>query len=216
MATRGHQRSAADFLPPDADDLDQLRGAAAGCRGCDLYRDATQTVFGDGSPDARALLLGEQPGDREDVAGEPFVGPAGRLLDRALAEAGISRDQTYLTNAVKHFKFVPPERGKRRLHKQPSAAEVAACKPWLVAELRVVRPEVVVLLGATAGKALYGSSFRVGDRRGTVFALPEIEGIEGLAVATVHPSSVLRADDRDAAYAAFVADLAVVAEVLAH
>ncbi|WP_229686719.1 UdgX family uracil-DNA binding protein [Longimycelium tulufanense] len=206
--------SAAEYVPATAG-LGELRAAAASCRGCDLYRNATQTVFGAGDRNARVFLIGEQPGDREDIAGEPFVGPAGRLLDRALAEAGVDRTRTYVTNAVKHFKFVPPERGKRRLHKQPSAAEVSACKPWLLAELRLIRPEVVVLLGATAGKAVFGPKFRVGEHRGVPVDMPELDGERyGMAVATVHPSAVLRADDREAAYQGLVDDLRVVARLL--
>ncbi|MEV4562273.1 UdgX family uracil-DNA binding protein [Nonomuraea sp. NPDC049419] len=190
---------AASFVP-DRLDLASLRTAAAGCEGCDLYRDATQTVFGEGPERARFMLVGEQPGDQEDRRGHPFVGPAGRVLDRGLEEAGIARDEVYLTNAVKHFSFTP--RGKRRIHQKPTAAEIDACHPWLDAELAAVRPEVVVVLGATAARALLGPSFRVTRHRGEAVPLGE-----AVAVATVHPSAVLRAPDRDAAYADFLADL---------
>ncbi|MET8869171.1 UdgX family uracil-DNA binding protein [Nonomuraea sp. NPDC004580] len=190
---------AASFVP-DRLDLASLRTAAAGCEGCDLYRDATRTVFGEGPERARFMLVGEQPGDQEDKRGHPFVGPAGRVLDRGLEEAGIARDEVYLTNAVKHFSFTP--RGKRRIHQKPTAAEIDACHPWLDAELAVVRPEVVVVLGATAARALLGPSFRVTRHRGEAVPLGE-----AVAVATVHPSAVLRAPDRDAAYAEFLADL---------
>ncbi|MFC0549130.1 UdgX family uracil-DNA binding protein [Kutzneria chonburiensis] len=174
---------------------------------CDLYKDATQTVFGDGPGTARVMMIGEQPGDREDVAGEPFVGPAGRLLDRALAEVGIDRAEVYLTNAVKHFKFTLPERGKRRIHKKPSQGEITACKPWLLAELDRVKPKLVVFLGVTAASALLGKDFRLTEQRGRIVELAQ--GIP--AVATVHPSAVLRAPDREAAYQGLVADLTVVA-----
>jgi DNA polymerase len=192
---------------PSRGGLAALRRAAADCHGCDLYKDATQTVFGDGPGTARLMMVGEQPGDREDVAGEPFVGPAGKLLDRALADAGIDRAEVYLTNAVKHFKFTLPERGKRRIHKKPSQGEISACKPWLLAELDRVRPELVVLLGATAAAALLGKDFRLTERRGELVELAQ--GIP--AVATVHPSAVLRAPDREAAYQGLVADLVVAA-----
>ncbi|WP_215453801.1 MULTISPECIES: UdgX family uracil-DNA binding protein [unclassified Streptomyces] len=203
------------FLPSRGG-LPAHRRAAADCRGCPLYEDATQTVFGKGDGSARLLLVGEQPGDQEDRQGEPFVGPAGRLLRRALDEAGIEWETTYVTNAVKHFKFTrPPGGGKRRIHKAPDLREVAACRPWLLAELRLVRPEIVVALGATAGKALLGGSFRVTKDRGTLLPLPA-EGSRGAyVVATLHPSAVLRADDRDAAYAGLVSDLRVAAEALA-
>ncbi|NRQ30740.1 UdgX family uracil-DNA binding protein [Nonomuraea sp. NN258] len=190
---------AAQFLP-DRRDLGALRGAAACCEGCDLYRNATQTVFGEGPARARFMLVGEQPGDQEDLRGHPFVGPAGRILDKGLQEAGIARDDVYLTNAVKHFSFVP--RGKRRIHQKPTAAEIDACHPWLDAELSVVRPEVVVVMGATAARALLGRAFKVTQHRGEAVPLGE-----ALAVPTIHPSAVLRAPDRDAAYAGFLADL---------
>lgn len=192
---------------PTRGGLPALRRAAADCRGCALYKDATRTVFGEGPSDARLMLVGEQPGDQEDLAGKPFVGPAGRLLDRALDEAGIDRGEVYLTNAVKHFKFTLPERGKRRIHKKPSQGEVAACRPWLLAELDRVEPELVVCLGATAALALLGPEFRITRQRGELVELET--GIP--AVATVHPSAVLRAPDREEAYQGLVADLTVAA-----
>ncbi|MCW7946609.1 hypothetical protein AAW14_32675 [Streptomyces hygroscopicus] len=203
---------ASPFLPRDGG-LDAYRRAAAKCQGCPLYENATQTVFGRGDPSARVVLVGEQPGDQEDRQGEPFVGPAGRLLDKALAEAGIDRGSAYVTNAVKHFKFTVPERGKRRIHKPPTLREMSACRPWLGAELDLVRPEVVVALGATAGKALLGGSFRVTKDRGSLLPMPGAEQ-ERYVVATVHPSAILRADDREAAYAGLVSDLKVAARVL--
>jgi len=217
-ATPGGDRpTAAPFVPLTAD-LRALAGAAAGCRGCHLHEAATQTVFGEGGAGARVVLVGEQPGDQEDRRGAPFVGPAGRLLDTVLAEAGIDRSQAYVTNAVKHFKFTVS--GKRRIHASPDAAEVAACKPWLVAELRLLAPEVVVLLGATAGKAVFGPSFRVTKSRGLLLPWPPTDEPEegrygGFALATIHPSAVLRADDREAAQAGLVADLKVAAGALA-
>ena len=201
--------TAAAFLPPDPGDLAALREAAAGCRGCPLHEDATQTVFGRGGTSARLVLVGEQPGDVEDREGLPFVGPAGRELVAALDEAQVDRSDVYVTNTVKHFKF--RAQGKRRIHATPDAYEVAACTPWLQAELVAVRPELVVLLGATAGKAVLGSSFRVTQSRGQLLTTPG-----GLSVVpTIHPSAVLRADDRQAAHDGLVADLRVVAQVLA-
>jgi DNA polymerase len=193
-------------VAPELDDLDALRAAAAACTGCELHGPATQTVFGAGPASAWLMFVGEQPGDREDQAGEPFVGPAGRLLDRALEEAGIDRDETYVTNAVKHFRF--ERQGSRRIHKTPGVTHIRACRPWLDAELRVVRPAVLVTLGATAAKALLGSSFRITASRGQVL---EWEGYD--LVPTVHPSSILRGEpaQREAAFAALVADLRVVA-----
>ncbi|MFJ8112640.1 UdgX family uracil-DNA binding protein [Streptomyces sp. NPDC096132] len=206
------QYTAEPFLP-ERRTLTGLREAAASCRGCPLHRDATQTVFGAGNAHARVMLVGEQPGDQEDRQGKPFVGPAGKLLDRALAEAGIDPGDAYVTNAVKHFKFTQSEPRKRRIHKAPSLRETAACGPWLAAELAVVEPELIVVLGATAGKALLGSSFRVTEVRGTVLE-EEIHGRRERLVPTVHPSSVLRADDREAAYRGLVEDLKVAARVL--
>jgi uracil-DNA glycosylase len=201
--------SAEEFLP-ESRDLAALRRAAKGCKGCPLWAPATQTVFGEGPADVRVVLVGEQPGDREDREGHPFVGPAGRVLDRALDEAGIDRGATYVTNAVKHFKFV--ERGKRRLHKSPSRSEVLACRPWLDAELAALSPDVVVPMGAVAAQALLGPSFRVTRQRGEVLPL---DG-DLVAVATVHPSSILRGpeEDREQNFAALVADLEVVADRL--
>ncbi|MEU9148755.1 UdgX family uracil-DNA binding protein [Streptomyces sp. NPDC048349] len=214
----GQGYDATPYLP-DRGGLPSLRRAAAGCQGCPLFRDATQTVFGKGPAHARLMLVGEQPGDQEDVQGEPFVGPAGRLLRRALEEAGLGDEDAYLTNAVKHFKFTTAPRGKRRIHKAPSLREMTACRPWLVEELRLVAPEVLVVLGGTAGKALLGSSFRVGERRGMLAPMPPLDGgkgdgVPGQMLATVHPSAVLRADDREAAFAGLVADLSVAATVL--
>ncbi|MFE6336206.1 UdgX family uracil-DNA binding protein [Streptomyces sp. NPDC057798] len=208
--------TAEPFLPEDPEKatLTALRRAAAGCQGCPLYRDATQTVFGAGKATAHVMLVGEQPGDQEDRQGRPFVGPAGKLLDRALAEAGIDPDDTYVTNAVKHFKFTQAEPKKRRIHKAPSLREMTACAPWLAAELALVEPELIVVLGATAGKALLGSSFKVTQVRGTVLE-EEIHGRPERLVPTVHPSSVLRADDREAAFQGLVSDLKVAARVLA-
>ena len=200
--------TATEVSPPDTTDVRRLRSAASGCQSCPLYRDATQTVFGIGPATATVLAVGEQPGDREDVAGEPFVGPAGRLLDKAFEEAGFDRRSIYLTNAVKHFKFTRDERGKRRIHQKPSRGELTACRPWLLAELRAVRPDLVLVLGATAAQALLGPTFRLTRHRGEHIDPPaDIADIVGTAVATVHPSSVLRAPDRDKAYAAFVDDL---------
>ena len=204
--------TAEPFVPEGAG-LTALRRAAADCRGCPLHRDATQTVFGAGAANARVMLVGEQPGDQEDRQGKPFVGPAGKLLDRALADAGIDPDEAYVTNAVKHFKFTRAEPRKRRIHRAPSLREMTACGPWLAAELALVEPELIVVLGATAGKALLGSSFRVSEVRGTVLE-EEIHGRPQRLVPTVHPSSVLRADDREAAYRGLVADLKVAARVL--
>lgn len=195
--------SAADFLP-ERHTLKALREAARSCRGCPLYQNATQTVFGEGDPHARLVLVGEQPGDREDIEGKPFVGPAGALLDRCLIEAGIDRDVVYVTNAVKHFKWEP--RGKRRIHKKPSAREQAACRPWFNAELEAVKPALVICLGATAAQSLLGSKFRVTQDRGKVLHTPGLPPV----LATVHPSSILRAPDDEArheARAGFIDDL---------
>ncbi len=211
MASSG----AAEFVP-DTDDLTVLSDASQSCKGCDLYRNATQAVFGEGSSKAKVFFVGEQPGDQEDKAGHPFVGPAGRLLDKALVAAGIDRESVYVTNAVKHFKF--EERGVRRIHKTPSRTEVVSCQPWLLTELSAVKPDVVVLLGATAAKSLMGSSFRLTAHRGEVLRLPTDDkkvdlDIDPQVVATLHPSAVLRGppDDREKAFDALVDDLRVVA-----
>jgi uracil-DNA glycosylase family protein len=203
--------TASDFIPPRAS-LKTLRAASAGCRGCDLWVNATQTVFGEGPASARVMLVGEQPGDQEDRQGHPFVGPAGRLLDAALEKAGIDRTQVYITNAVKHFKFVRQELTKRRLHKKPSAGEVKACNPWLREEIRVVQPEVIVALGSTAAQALLGRSFRVTQHRGELVQ----SDWAGAVVPTVHPSAVLRAPDdaREQARRDFFRDIARVGMTL--
>jgi len=187
--------------------LDELRQAAAGCRACDLYKTATQVVFGEGPEEAEAMFVGEQPGDQEDKLGRPFVGPAGKLLAKALADAGIERERVYLTNVVKHFKWVA--RGKRRIHQKPNWSEVAACKPWFEAELETVRPRVLVCLGATAAQALLGRQFRVSRERGVPVASDLAEHV----LATVNPSSILRGDPetREREYGALVSDLSVVA-----
>ncbi|WP_101950007.1 UdgX family uracil-DNA binding protein [Mycobacterium sp. 3519A] len=207
--------TAADFVP-DTRDLDTLEEASHGCKGCDLYINATQTVFGAGARDADMMLVGEQPGDQEDKAGAPFVGPAGRLLDRALAAAGVDRDRLYVTNAVKHFKFTLAERGKRRIHKTPSRTEVVACRPWLFAEMMSVEPDVVVLLGATAAKSLMGNDFRLTQHRGEALHLPETEVFDPRVAVTVHPSSVLRGppEDREKAFEGLVSDLRFAAGLL--
>ena len=192
--------------------LEKVRLAAAECKACDLWKCGTQTVFGEGTETAGLMLVGEQPGDKEDLAGRPFVGPAGRILDQALDEAGIDRADVYVTNAVKHFKWEP--RGKRRLHKRPDAAEVTACRPWLDKEIELVKPRVVVCLGATAAQALLGRSFKVTKQRGELF--PQEAG--HVITATVHPSSILRAPDaaaRESELAAFTEDLRQVAKHLA-
>ena len=201
---------ATPFLP-DRKSLSALREAAAGCRGCHLWRGATQTVFGEGMKKARVVLVGEQPGDREDRAGKPFVGPAGRELDRGLEAAGIDRAEAYVTNVVKHFKF--EERGTRRIHKTPRRFEIEACLPWLEEELALLSPEALVLLGATAGKALLGSSFKVTQARGK----PIESDLAPLVTATIHPSAILRGPDdatRAAEREAFAADLRLVADAL--
>jgi uracil-DNA glycosylase len=211
MARASATASAADFIPPNPT-LETLRAAAAGCRGCDLWINATQTVFGEGAADAAVVFVGEQPGDQEDRAGRPFVGPAGRLFDEALDSAGLDRDLVYVTNAVKHFKFVRNELIKRRLHKKPSTAQVRACSPWLREEVRLIGPKVVVALGSTAAQALLGNSFRVTKHRGEVME----SAWAGPVIATVHPSSVLRApeDVRADAKREFFRDLRKVAEFM--
>lgn len=222
MTARPSYAGAERFLPARRS-MASLRSAVQGCEGCDLFRDATQAVMGDGPARPRVVLVGEQPGDSEDREGEPFVGPAGRLLDRALAEAEVDPAVTYETKVVKHFRFERAAGGKRRIHKKPSQGQVDACLPWLGAELHVARPDGVVLLGATAAHAVLGASFRLTAERGRVLDWPD-EGAISLpeerrptwALATVHPSSVLRSRERDRDFAAFVADLRVVAELLAR
>jgi uracil-DNA glycosylase family protein len=201
--------TAAPLVPPNPT-LRKLRDAAADCQACPLWKTGTQTVFGEGTQTAQVMLVGEQPGDREDIEGRPFVGPAGRLLDNALAEAGIDRKLAYVTNAVKHFKWTP--RGKRRIHQKPSWAEIAACRPWLDAELDVVKPKVLVPMGATAAQALLGRQFRVTKDRGR----PVESELAPVVIATVHPSSILRAEDeeREREYQALVEDLRTVAGAL--
>src|SRR6202045_1767293 len=202
---------AEQFLPEDRS-LDSLAAAASSCHGCALYQNASQTVFGHGHPDAPIMLVGEQPGDREDVEGLPFVGPAGRLLARALGDAGIDPELTYQTNAVKHFKFTRKST-KRRIHQKPNRTEVVACRPWLVAEIETLQPQVIVCLGATAAQSLPGAAFRVPAHRGEVIQLPAAVDVEltpePIVVPTVHPSAVLRdrSESRDEAYKLFVADL---------
>jgi DNA polymerase len=203
---------AAQFVPK-SDDLDELRLAAASCRGCDLYRDASQTVFGRGPRSARAVLVGEAPGDQEDLQGAPFVGPAGEVLDRALVEAGLPRNELYVTNAVKHFKFIRTP--KRRIHQTPGTVEMGACRPWLQAELALIRPEMVVCLGGTAAKALLGGDFRIMKQHGQIFF---DTGWAPKAMATLHPSAVLRAEDaagQDRLYAMLVTDLRLVSREIA-
>ena len=203
--------STAEPFLPDSDQLPALARAAADCRGCELYQNATQTVFGRGKAGSPLMLVGEQPGDVEDQRGEPFVGPAGKLLDRALAEAGIDAGRVFMTNAVKHFRWKPDERSKRRIHQKPSAGNVRACRPWLAAELRAVHPELVVALGATAAQSLLGSGFRLTQHRGSVLDA-ELDGLRFSVLATIHPSAVLRAPDRDEALAGLVTDLRAAAE----
>src|SRR4051812_21385050 len=202
--------SAADFLPA-RESLKALREAAAGCRGCDLYEDATQTVFGEGRKSARLVLVGETPGDREDLAGHPFVGPAGRELDKALERAGVDRREAYVTNAVKHFRF--QERGKRRIHQRPDGRHIKACRPWLEAELRQVRPEALVVMGAVAAQSLLGNTFRVTRNRGELLDTD----LAPIVVATIHPSAILRErtdEDRIRQREAFTQDLQVAADAL--
>jgi DNA polymerase len=214
MATTDTEPGAQQFVPADAHSIDALRAAAPGCRGCELHAGATQVVFGRGAPHARLVLVGEQPGDVEDQQGLPFVGPAGHLLRKAVDDAGIDPATIYLTNTVKHFRF--EQRGKRRIHQTPGPQHITACRPWLVAEFALLRPELVVALGATAAKALFGPAFRVTRSRGELLAWPasaahpeDFPVGELQAMATIHPSAVLRADDRDGAYDGLVADLKV-------
>ncbi len=213
MGKKKAEHPAAAELIPAHPTLERLRDRAAGCQACDLWERGTQTVFGAGKPKAVIMLVGEQPGDREDIAGLPFVGPAGQLLDRALAEAGIDRRDVYVTNVVKHFKWEP--RGKRRIHAKPNATEIAACRPWLEAEIAVVRPRAIVCLGATAAQALLGRGFKVSERRGTPVESP----LAPVVTATVHPSSLLRAPDGETRHremARLVGDLARVRDLLAR
>src|SRR5918994_7252143 len=204
--------SAAEWVPPNAD-IEELRAAAVACKGCELWEPATQVVFSAGSPRAALALVGEQPGDVEDRQGIPFVGPAGSLLQRALADVGVSASDVYVTNAVKHFRFT--ERGKRRIHATPQVTHIQACRPWLEAELSSVDPSLIVCLGATAVRSLLGTGFRVSKQRGQVLELPTPVG-QRQVLATVHPSSVLRAtgEDRDVAYSSLVDDLRVAAEAI--
>jgi DNA polymerase len=197
-------REERDAALPQAGSIDELRELAVGCRACELWRNATQTVFGEGPAQARVLVVGEQPGNSEDLEGVPFVGPAGRLLDRALVDAGIDRNHVYVTNVVKHFKWRRAPSGKRRIHAKPDSGEISACRPWLEAEVARIRPELIVALGATAAQALLGRSFRVTRQHGEV-----LDSDLGPTLATIHPSAILRAPDdaRDAAYDGMVADL---------
>lgn len=195
--------------------ISELRHTAANCKACDLWKNATQTVFGEGSPKARIMFVGEQPGDQEDRAGHPFVGPAGKLLDEALDQAGINRAEVYVTNVVKHFKWTSAERGKRRIHQKPGYSEIQACRPWLDAELRLIKPEILVCLGATAAQSLLGRTFSVNRQRGQ-----RVESsLAPYVTATVHPSSILRAPDsksRELQMRAFIKDLAKIAKLTAH
>ena len=205
MAQRNLLDEGAAPLVPARPTLKKLNEAAAGCKACPLWKTGTQTVFGEGSPKSDVMFVGEQPGDQEDKAGAPFVGPAGKLLDRALEEAAIDRSSTYVTNVVKHFKW--KAQGKRRIHQKPNWSEIAACMPWLETELAVVKPQVLVCLGATAAQALLGRQFRVTQHRGEALT----SDLAPVVMATVHPSSILRADDREAEFSAFVDDLRTVA-----
>jgi uracil-DNA glycosylase len=220
MARNEDPPGAQKWVPPNAEELDELKAAAAHCEGCELYQNATQTVFGRGAANARVVFVGEQPGDVEDKQGLPFVGPAGRLLREAVDDAGIDASSVYITNAVKHFRF--ELRGKRRIHQNPGPAHITACRPWLVSEFALLKPELVVVLGATAAKALLGPSFRVTKSRGQLMSWPasahhpeDFPVAEIQALATIHPSAVLRADDRDAAYRGLVDDLKVAQGALA-
>lgn len=210
MARNKPEKSAAELIP-DHPSLPSLREAAADCKACDLWKRGTQTVFGEGRRRAKVLFVGEQPGNEEDLTGKPFVGPAGRLFDSALEKAGIDRSQTYVTNVVKHFKWEP--RGKRRIHKKPNAGEIAACRPWLEAEIALIKPDVIVALGATAAQALLGPKFRVTKQRGEFLA----SNLAPYVMATVHPSSILRAPDEETRrldLSLFIADLKKLVRVL--
>lgn len=213
MARSAVAAPTAEPFVPGSRDLARLRAAARACEGCPLHEPATQTVFGEGPPDAPLVLVGEQPGDKEDLAGRPFVGPAGAVLHRALEELGVDPQQAYLTNAVKHFSF--QQRGKRRIHRTPSLTDLVACKPWLEAELEALRPDVVVCLGATAARSVLGPSVRVMRDRGRVLRGDESGGLPA-AVVTTHPSAVLRATDRAVAYRGLVEDLRVAVDQLAR
>ena len=207
---RSDYPGARPFVPEELT-RNSLTEAVQTCRGCDLFENATQAVFGAGEQTATLMLVGEQPGDVEDRAGEPFVGPAGRLLDQALVEAGIDRTQVYVTNAVKHFRF-RSDGGKRRIHQGPAQWQIAACQPWVLAELDFVQPEGVVLLGSTAGKSFFGSSFRVGEQRGQRVMLPARPDV--WSIATIHPSAALRAENREELFAGLVVDLKAAAQLL--
>jgi uracil-DNA glycosylase len=210
MAKRSNPGPANPLLPFHGN-LEDLKKAAKNCQACDLWKRGTQTVFGEGAPNAKIMFVGEQPGDQEDLEGRPFVGPAGKLLDRALEDAGIDRKKVYVTNAVKHFSWEP--RGKRRIHKKPNAVEIAACRPWLDAEIAALRPKIIVLLGATAAQSLLGRDFRVTQHRGE-FLKSELAPH---VMATVHPSSILRAPDEQARHDAmkqFITDLKKIARIL--
>jgi DNA polymerase len=206
-----HLQSTAARLIPPSPTLDKLRKAAACCKACDLWKKGAQTVFGEGAAPASVMFVGEQPGDKEDLAGRPFVGPAGRVLDEAFEAAGINRSEVYLTNIVKHFSWVPDQRGKRRIHKKPRYSEIEACRPWLDAEVKVTRPQVIVCLGATAAQALLGKNFSVTRQRGQFIPSP----LAPYVMATVHPSSILRAPDevsRREQKQAFIRDLKIAAD----
>lgn len=209
MAKAGAAEKTLEFLPDELS-YRALKAASMECRGCDLYKNATQTVFGEGRVSSGVIFVGEQPGDEEDLTGRPFVGPAGRLFDKALEEAGIDREKIYLTNTVKHFKWKP--KGKRRIHEKPNASEIHACDPWLRSEIALIKPHVLVCLGATAAQALLGKQFRVTQMRGQWLDSP----LAKKTIATIHPSAILRTPDdlRDKAYSDFVSDLVMVAQVI--
>ena len=209
MAKAGAAEKTLEFLPDELS-YRALKAASMECRGCDLYKNATQTVFGEGQISSGVIFVGEQPGDEEDLTGRPFVGPAGRLFDKALAEAGIDREKIYLTNAVKHFKWKP--KGKRRIHEKPNASEINACDPWLRSEIALIKPRILVCLGATVAQTLLGKQFRVTQMRGQWLDSP----LAKKTIATIHPSAILRTPDdlREKAYAEFVSDLVVIAEAI--
>jgi uracil-DNA glycosylase len=211
MAKAGAAEKTLEFLPDELS-YRALKAASQECRGCDLYRNATQTVFGEGKISSGVIFVGEQPGDEEDLTGRPFVGPAGRLFEKALAEAGIDRGDIYLTNTVKHFKWKP--QGKRRIHQKPNVSEINACDPWLRSEMALIKPRILVCLGATAAQALLGKQFRVTQMRGQWLDSPLAKNV----IATIHPSAILRTPDdlRDQAYAEFISDLVLIAEAIAE